>query len=121
MTEIKPDIFELLDYFEETCSTPRNRKLFEALRDGLNAGMERAVLEKAIRLAKRNANGSPFYAAKIIQSWNALGVRRLVDTPGCKREKPTIAQRLCLDQKEPTGPLQPWEVDWLREIGQLKD
>lgn len=37
-----------------------------------------------------------------------------------RKAKCTVAQRLCIDQQEPTGPLQPWEVDWLRECGWIK-
>lgn len=121
-TEISPVCFELLDYFEEECKQPRNRRLFEAIRDGLNAGMDREVMEKAIRLAQKNADGSPHYAAKVIGNWNAVGVRKIEDTPGGKKirkEKETIAQRLHIDQQEPTGELEDWEKDWLREIGRL--
>lgn len=37
-----------------------------------------------------------------------------------RKSKPTVAQKLHIDQKEPTGPLQPWEMDWLRECGWIK-
>lgn len=115
--EIKSEVFELLDYFEEICQTPRNQKLFEAIRDGSQAGMRRDVMEKAIRITKEKGNGAAAYAAAVIRNWNALGIRQLEETPGYRKQKETIAQRLHIDQEEPTGELADWEKNWLREIG----
>lgn len=87
----------------------------------MEEGMQKQVLLYAAEKALRSARDVPAYFRVLLRSYEQDGIWQESDlamSGGGRKEKPTLTQRLRIDQKEPQGELEDWEKQWLEQIRQ---
>ena len=77
----------------------------------LSAGMDKAVfIEASMRTSNKNPADPPPYLRRVLQGFEREGIWKESDLIR------QTAPRNATSFKEPTGPLEQWELDWLAEI-----
>lgn len=78
------------------------------------AGMQNEViLQAAVRTESKQPNDPPAYLRRILQSYERDGIWTAADLEARYPAKPRNAAPAC---REPTGPLEQWEKDWMADM-----
>lgn len=107
----------LLEEFEQVVGIRRSRKLYEAIMSALNESVSEDLIRHSFSVAVDKDVKSASYVAAIIDNYIKQGKKSVDDVSARKK---SIAERQFIDQREPSGKIEEWEKEWLREIGFLK-